>query len=338
MAGPGSPSYALRQWAGGPIPARARRPARGRRHRDDGQRGGPDARRRDRAGLRDLQGRRRIRAGSTGSTCSAGRPGSPRRGRPPLRQRRGRQPRHPVLLPRRAPAAGPGGDSLPEGAFVLGVDGHTALVLDLERPDGQRRRPRRRSRSGSRGRSMVFPSGTRDDDRGPGRGRAADAGRAAEATDDRLGRAPDASRGTAAGSGRRPPRGGGPPARRVADARRGVRRGPRASATPRAAVGGPARPRLGDRGPAAGAARTAPTSTAPGRRSGPCSSGSARRRRPASAIRARRSSRSSRPCSSSARGPGQARDWASADLIRDRLVAAGVEVRDDGDGSTWTLG
>ena len=32
-----------------------------------------------------------------------------------------------------------------------------------------------------------------------------------------------------------------------------------------------------------------------------------------------------------------ARDWASADLIRDRLVEAGVEVRDGGDGSTWVL-
>ncbi|MGH2465162.1 MAG: CysS/YqeB C-terminal domain-containing protein, partial [Candidatus Limnocylindrales bacterium] len=33
----------------------------------------------------------------------------------------------------------------------------------------------------------------------------------------------------------------------------------------------------------------------------------------------------------------EARDWALADLIRDRLVAAGIEVRDGGDGSTWTL-
>jgi hypothetical protein len=32
-----------------------------------------------------------------------------------------------------------------------------------------------------------------------------------------------------------------------------------------------------------------------------------------------------------------ARDWATADLIRDRLVEAGVEVRDGGDGSTWVL-
>jgi cyanophycinase-like exopeptidase len=32
------------------------------------------------------------------------------------------------------------------------------------------------------------------------------------------------------------------------------------------------------------------------------------------------------------------RDWAAADLIRDRLVAAGIEVRDDPGGSTWVLG
>jgi cyanophycinase-like exopeptidase len=30
-------------------------------------------------------------------------------------------------------------------------------------------------------------------------------------------------------------------------------------------------------------------------------------------------------------------DWASADLVRDRLTDAGVEVRDGADGSTWTL-
>jgi hypothetical protein len=30
-------------------------------------------------------------------------------------------------------------------------------------------------------------------------------------------------------------------------------------------------------------------------------------------------------------------DWAAADLIRERLAAAGVEVRDDADGSTWTM-
>ncbi len=32
-----------------------------------------------------------------------------------------------------------------------------------------------------------------------------------------------------------------------------------------------------------------------------------------------------------------ARDWAAADLVRDRLTAAGVEVRDDATGSSWVL-
>ena len=32
-----------------------------------------------------------------------------------------------------------------------------------------------------------------------------------------------------------------------------------------------------------------------------------------------------------------ARDWATADLVRDRLAAAGVEVRDSADGSSWGL-
>ncbi|MDP9484115.1 MAG: hypothetical protein M3P84_12950, partial [Chloroflexota bacterium] len=32
-----------------------------------------------------------------------------------------------------------------------------------------------------------------------------------------------------------------------------------------------------------------------------------------------------------------AQDWATADLLRDRLVTAGVEVRDDPTGSSWTL-
>ena len=33
----------------------------------------------------------------------------------------------------------------------------------------------------------------------------------------------------------------------------------------------------------------------------------------------------------------ESRDWATADLVRERLNAAGVEVHDGGDGSTWTL-
>jgi cysteinyl-tRNA synthetase len=33
----------------------------------------------------------------------------------------------------------------------------------------------------------------------------------------------------------------------------------------------------------------------------------------------------------------ETRDWATADLVRDRLVAAGIEVRDGADGTTWEL-
>ena len=34
----------------------------------------------------------------------------------------------------------------------------------------------------------------------------------------------------------------------------------------------------------------------------------------------------------------ETRDWATADLVRDRLAEAGVEVRDGAEGSTWVLG
>jgi cysteinyl-tRNA synthetase len=33
-----------------------------------------------------------------------------------------------------------------------------------------------------------------------------------------------------------------------------------------------------------------------------------------------------------------ARDWAAADVIRDRLAAAGIEVRDSAEGTSWQLG
>jgi cysteinyl-tRNA synthetase len=36
-------------------------------------------------------------------------------------------------------------------------------------------------------------------------------------------------------------------------------------------------------------------------------------------------------------GARETRDWATADLVRDRLIEAGVEVRDGTDGSTWEL-
>ena len=71
FAGPGSPTYALRQWRGTPGPgglagvvrrAAARRPRQRRRRHPRHPRG---------AGLRDLQGRRATRSGSRASTCSA---------------------------------------------------------------------------------------------------------------------------------------------------------------------------------------------------------------------------------------------------------------------------
>jgi len=36
-------------------------------------------------------------------------------------------------------------------------------------------------------------------------------------------------------------------------------------------------------------------------------------------------------------GARDTHDWATADLIRDRLAAAGVEIRDGPDGSSWVL-
>ena len=33
----------------------------------------------------------------------------------------------------------------------------------------------------------------------------------------------------------------------------------------------------------------------------------------------------------------EAGDWATADLVRDRLTDAGVEVRDGSEGSSWVL-
>ena len=53
--------------------------------------------------------------------------------------------------------------------------------------------------------------------------------------------------------------------------------------------------------------------------------------------RAPSSTRSSRRSSTLRARAREARDWATADLIRDRLAAAGVEVRDGADGSSWVL-
>jgi hypothetical protein len=78
FAGPGSPSYALRQWAGSPLPDVFRD-----KLRDGGCIAFASA-----AALTPLAGRARP-AGRVGSQCG---------GDPALQQRRGRDPRHAVLL------------------------------------------------------------------------------------------------------------------------------------------------------------------------------------------------------------------------------------------------
>ena len=59
FAGPGSPTFALEQWRGTPVPDALSEKLRSRRGRGVLVGGGADARRGDGAGVRDLQGRRR---------------------------------------------------------------------------------------------------------------------------------------------------------------------------------------------------------------------------------------------------------------------------------------
>ena len=104
FAGPGSPTYALRRWArhAGPRPA-GRPAARGRLPSPS-----PPPPRSPWAWPRSPS-TRSTRCGEEPAWLRGARPArrghrAARRARPALRQRRGRQPRHPVLLPRRAPA------------------------------------------------------------------------------------------------------------------------------------------------------------------------------------------------------------------------------------------
>ena len=150
------------------------------------------------------------------------------RGRPALRQRRGRQPRHALLLPGRATAARRSRRALPADAFVLGVDSHTALVLDLDagppsvaglggvtvRAGGRSvvfpTAPRRRSMPSRRRPMSCAPSGHAATVPGsPTAGRDVDRARARLAAADRLRRARCVT--TSAGSRARPsmPRGAG---------------------------------------------------------------------------------------------------------------------------------
>ena len=129
-------------------PGRARREARRGRDPDDGERGGPDAGRRDDPGLRDLQGRRRPGLARGPRPAGRGDRAAGRR-RAPLRQRRGRHPRHALLLHGRAPAADPRGDAPRRRVRARRGQPHRARPGPRDRR-GEHRRPGRRHGPGGR--------------------------------------------------------------------------------------------------------------------------------------------------------------------------------------------
>jgi hypothetical protein len=221
---------------------------------------------------------------------------------------------------------------LPAGSFVLGVDGHTALVLDLER--------RTASVAGLgavtvrvSGRSAVFPSGTEttiealegaatDLASAPVDGPAGWAGRPAASPDD----AAEGVRTQDEGGGLRDTvahqEGAFVDAIEARDARSAVA----ALLDLDSAIEG--RLRRGEDSPDLDSARA--TFRALLVRLGESAATGVRDPRETldpfveALLELRARARASR-------------DWESADLIRDRLAAAGVEVRDEGDGSTWLI-
>jgi len=218
--------------------------------------------------------------------------------------------------------------ALPEGSFILGVDSHTALVLDLDaRTAGVFGLGGVTVRAD--GRSAVFPSGSEvpiDALAEVGRSRAA-----GEPVD--VGWDPTAM-GISRGSGRQDPT-ESPLRDEVArlegafvDAlvRRDVRSAVAALLDLDLAI--EARTRAGEDSPDLDGARA--TFRALIARLGETAVDGVGDRRETldSCVQALLDLRASARAS---------RDWATADLIRDRLSAAGVEVRDDPDGSHWSL-
>ncbi|HTC86145.1 MAG TPA: hypothetical protein VK656_05550, partial [Candidatus Acidoferrum sp.] len=231
-------------------------------------------------------------------------------------------------------------ETLPAGAFVLGVDGHTALILDLESGEA--------SVFGlgavtvrSDGRSVVFPTGTRTTIEALARAARDAAARHAIApaggwTGDpepspTLGRDP----GETAAAARTAALRAGPIGEAVA-AHEGAFVAALESRDVRSAVGilleldgiiG-GRLRAGEHGPDLDAAGATFRSLLV--RLGETAVGGARDPREAvdpfvtTLLELRDRAR-------------DAGDWPAADLIRQRLAEAGVEVRDSGDGSSWLL-
>jgi hypothetical protein len=326
MAGPGSPSYALRQWADGPIGA-----ALGDRLRD--------------GGILTMASAAALTLGVvTIPVYEIYKVGADPVWLPGLDLLGASTGLRAAVVPHWDNAEGGNHDTrfcymgetrlralerqLPAGTFILGVDSHTALILDLER-----RQATVAGLGGATvrvdGRATVFPSGSEVD----------------------IDTLAEAARGLAAGElldiGWEPA-GGGP-----------------SGGTNRSSVGIPAEPLRDEMANLEGAFIAA------------LGQGDSRMAVAAlldldSAIEARIRAGEDSPDLDNARstfraliarlgeavGPGErgvvidpfvealvelrsrargARDWALADLIRDRLDKAGVEIRDGADGSTWVL-
>ena len=150
FAGPGSPTYALRQWVGH---RRCRRPCSTSRRAAARSSSAPrpparSARTRSRS-TRSTRSAR-SRAGRRASTCIGRLTGIECVVVPALRQRRGRRPRHPVLLPRRAAAASRSRRTCPTRSGSSASTSTPRCVVDLDGPDGAGRRQRPGHRAASR--------------------------------------------------------------------------------------------------------------------------------------------------------------------------------------------
>ena len=327
MAGPGSPSYALRQWAGGPIPdALAAKLADG--------------------GILTMASAAALTVGvvtipvyeiyKVGEEPRwlegldlAGPGDRPAGGRgPPLRQRRGRHPRHPLLLHGRAAPADP------RGGPARRAPSSSASTATRRSCSTSRRGTAAVSGLGGvtvrvGGRSAVFGSGS-------------------EVPIEALG---EAARGLAAGqvvdvdrefgAGRAGATGGrsAPAALPLRDTMAGLEGAFREAldrGDTRAAVGAlldldsaiSARVRAGEDSPdldnADATFRSLIARLGERAEAGTRDPREALEPFVAALLELRARARA-------------ARDWATADLVRDRLATAGVEVRDAPDGSTWVL-
>ena len=330
MAGPGSPSYALRQWAGGPIPgALAAKLASG--------------------GILTMASAAALTLGVvTIPVYEIYKVGDEPRWLEGLDLLGSATGLRAAVVPHFDNAEGGTHDtrycylgerrlrilerSLPEGAFVLGIDGHTALILDLDAGSAAVR-----GLGGvtvrAAGRNTVFPDGTETT--------IASLGEAAKSL------AADRSPTVPIVSAPDGPGGIGPPDR--AGIRPGGLVGDHAADLEGVFIAA-----LGGRDvPAAVAALLDLDSVIEARiRAGEDSLELDN----ASSILRALVARLGEAAIAGVRDPREtiapfveallelrarardARDWAAADLIRDRLAAAGVEVRDEADRSTWHLG